>query len=128
MKGTVIPTLFGTCATLLGASASVTMVAEAAIGEGQAWTIIVALAGTVGVTLRWMMKRQDSILESQEAREQLREAREEKRAEQAEAQTRAMQDCALELRLLSKQQLEQAAAIADIPDRVVDRLEQRKIP
>ena len=57
------------------------------------------------------------------AREEKREGREEKRAEQAETQTRAMQECVAELRSLNAAQASARAAIDDIPNRVIARLE-----
>lgn len=88
--------------------------------------IVVPLAGFAAWLVKWILEQQrarDSVVA---AREDKREAREEKRAEQAEVQTRAMQQCVDELRALSAAQVSARAAIEDIPNRVLQRLEQRK--
>lgn len=112
------------------------MVAEAAIvpfadaaSESPWWiaAIVVPFAGFTAWLVRWILEQQRARDAIVNAREEKREVREEKRAEQAEVQTRAMQECVAELRELNAAQAAARSAIADIPARVIASLEQRKI-
>lgn len=89
--------------------------------------IVVPLAGFAAWLVRYILEEQRARDAVVSAREQKREEREELRAEQAAVQTRAMEACVAELRTLNSSQVAVAAAIEDIPDRVVQQLQQRKL-
>lgn len=97
-------------------------------GDSPWWiaAIVVPLAGFAAWLVRWILEQQKAHDAVVSAREEKREAREEKRAEQAEVQTRAMQECVAELRALNAAQAATRDAIDDIPDLVIQRLEQKK--
>lgn len=89
--------------------------------------IVVPLAGFAAWLVRYILEQQKAHDAVVAAREEKREEREEKRAEQAEVQTRAMEACVVELRTLNAAQTATRQAIDDIPDRVVQQLQQRKL-
>lgn len=122
MTSTAIASVFG----VLGLAAIVPVVNG--VGDSPWWiaAIVVPLAGFAAWLVRWILEQQKARDAVVAAREEKREVREEKRAEQAETQTRAMQECVAELRSLNAAQASARAAIDDIPNRVIARLEQRK--
>ena len=117
--------------SLIIAATSGTSLASLAIAEAagaEPWAIaavVVPLAGFTGWLVRWILQRQDDREKANSDRESRRELREEKRAEQAELQTRAMQQCVIELQELSAQQKDHAKALADVPHRLLELLEKR---
>ena len=113
-------------ASLAGASA---MMGEAIAAEPW-WmaAVVVPLAGCSAWLVRWILQKQDARDSVTALREQKREEREEKRAEHADLQTRALQECVIELRSLNQQQSEHGKAIGEIPLRVVSLLEKGKCP
>lgn len=81
-----------------------------------------AIAAPIAAFAVWMVrwnfdrqaKREDALLEQQK----LREEREDRRAEQVDLQTKALQECVTELRLMRDQLMQQGNAIDKIPERV----------
>lgn len=120
-------TAIASCLGLLGVAALVPVVDTALDSPWWIAAIVVPLAGFAAWLVRYILEQQrarDSVVA---AREEKREAREEKRAEQAEVQTRAMEACVVELRTLNAAQTATRQAIDDIPDRVVQQLQQKKL-
>lgn len=110
-----------------GTSIASVLLAEAT-GNEPWWiaAIVVPLAGFSAWLVKWVIEKQDARERVTAEREGRREIREEKRAEQAELQTRAMQQCVIELQTLNQQQQEQARALAELPERVAERIDRRR--
>lgn len=112
--------------SLVGLAAIVPFAGAASESPWWIAAIVVPLAGFAAWLVRWILEQQRARDAIVNAREEKREVREEKRAEQAEVQTRAMQECVAELRELNAAQAAARSAIDEIPARVIARLEQRK--
>lgn len=80
--------------------------------------IVLPLAGFCAYLVHWILAKQEKRETELAAREVTRETREEKRAEQAEAQTRAMQEMVTELRRMSEQQEAHSQALHELPERL----------
>lgn len=95
-----------------------------AVGAEPWWiaAIVVPLAGFAAWLVKWILDQQKERDKATATREEKREAREEKRAEQAEMQTRALQECVIELRTLTDQQRQQRETLAAVPGRVVEEM------
>lgn len=122
MTTTAIASVLG----ILGVAAVVPVV-DATDSPWWIAAIVVPLAGFAAWLVRYILEQQKQRDAIVSAREEKREAREELRAEQATVQTRAMQQCVDELRALNAAQVAARQAIEDIPDRVVQQLQQRKL-
>lgn len=99
-----------------------------AVNTAEPWwiaAIVVPLALFSGWLVRWNLTKQDEREKVIAARESKREEREEKRAEHVEMQTKAMQECVVELRGLNQQQKLHAIALADVPARVAKILQEK---
>ena len=88
--------------------------------------IVVPLAGFSLFLVKWILDRQDKLHAENKERDVAREKREDMRAVQVEAQTRAMQECVLELRRLGQSQVDCQRAITEVPERTVDELLRRR--
>lgn len=82
--------------------------------------IVVPLAAFTAWVIRWIMRRAEEREKATEEAATRRETREERRAEQSELQTRAMQECVAELRLLRDGQQQHSAALEAVPKRIAE--------
>lgn len=88
--------------------------------------IVVPLAGFSAWLVKWILDRQDKLHAENKERDANREKREDARAAQAELQTRAMQDCVVQLARIHQTQVDCQRAIAGIPEQTVDQLLKRR--
>lgn len=87
--------------------------------------IVVPLAGFAAWLVRWILQRQERREADLQKIAEAREAREDKRAEQLELQTRALQQCVVEMRALRDGQMQHAQALEALSGRVAAAIQPR---